>query len=209
WLLGSTFALLLLQRRALPLHASAVELRGRAVLLCGPSGAGKSTLAAFFGASGSRVISDDVSPIEISDDGLRIRPGIARVKLAREAAFALAEDPSRLRAADGPRAKLEWPIERPVDVPLPLAAIVHLRPESASRMPELVRVEGPVSLALLARSTYRRRFLHELGLDPWHFRACADIARSTRSFEARYALGWDRLPDVVSWLSEELAVSCP
>jgi len=60
-------ALLLAFRGGVPLHGTAVEVDGEAVLICGPSGAGKSTLAAGLIALGARLISDDLSVIAPGD----------------------------------------------------------------------------------------------------------------------------------------------
>jgi len=56
----------LAMRGLLPLHGSAVEIDGRAVLLCGPAGAGKSTLAAGLTLHGGKLISDDLSVVSAS-----------------------------------------------------------------------------------------------------------------------------------------------
>lgn len=58
---GTVTALLLASRGCIPLHGSAVEIDGRAVLICGRAGAGKSTLAAGLIALGARLVSDDLS----------------------------------------------------------------------------------------------------------------------------------------------------
>jgi hypothetical protein len=56
-------ALLLAWRGDLPLHACAVEIAGKTILLCGPSGAGKSTLCATLVADGACLLSDDLTVI--------------------------------------------------------------------------------------------------------------------------------------------------
>lgn len=78
----------------LVLHASAVEIDGRAVGLVGDSGSGKSTLAAMSCTAGARMVSDDVVRVMTCDDGvmawsgpraLRLRPtsrALASVEIA-------------------------------------------------------------------------------------------------------------------------------
>lgn len=53
------------------LHATAVALRGRAVLLLGPSGSGKSSLALQMMAYGARLVADD--RVIVARDGERVR----------------------------------------------------------------------------------------------------------------------------------------
>ncbi|HEY4218295.1 MAG TPA: hypothetical protein VGM67_14235 [Gemmatimonadaceae bacterium] len=70
-----------------PVHASAVALDGRAVLLAGPSGAGKSTLAHLAHEAGIDVMSEDRVWVQL-DPTLRIWgwPGHARLRFAGESA---------------------------------------------------------------------------------------------------------------------------
>lgn len=79
-LYGTLTAILLAWRGLIPVHASAVEIEGLGYLICGASGAGKSTLAAALIAQGARLISDDLSVLQMDRDAppvlLRGRPGI-------------------------------------------------------------------------------------------------------------------------------------
>jgi len=69
YLLGPVFGLLLQRRGVTTLHASAVEVGGKAVLFAGDAGAGKSTTAAAMARRGHAVISDDIVPV-VEHDGV-------------------------------------------------------------------------------------------------------------------------------------------
>ena len=77
---GTTTAALLALRGLVPMHGTAVEMNGKAVLLCGRSGAGKSTLGVNLISMGGRLISDDLTALR-AEPGGRVqavagRPGI-------------------------------------------------------------------------------------------------------------------------------------
>ncbi|MDP9055460.1 MAG: hypothetical protein M3N93_14345 [Acidobacteriota bacterium] len=85
-LLGRMMAFLLRQRGWLSLHASGVELAGKAVLFIGRSGSGKSTLAAACHARGHRVITDDVAAVRLNTDGkCVVQPAGPRIRLLDDA----------------------------------------------------------------------------------------------------------------------------
>jgi hypothetical protein len=86
---GNLLALVLGLRGAPVLHASAVELDGKAVAFAGPTGAGKSTLAALACAAGGTLVTDDAARIE-ADEDVRVHRGPAELRLRPQAA-ALAE----------------------------------------------------------------------------------------------------------------------
>lgn len=58
--LATVFAGILIQRKQLPMHASAILHKNQLVLICGHSGAGKSTTLAGLTKKGCRVFSDDI-----------------------------------------------------------------------------------------------------------------------------------------------------
>jgi hypothetical protein len=86
-LLGPVLALLLHLRGMLVLHASAIDLGGRAVAFAGHKGAGKSTTAAAFVAQGHRLLADDALAIDLSDPRRpSILPAFPQLKLVQDAA---------------------------------------------------------------------------------------------------------------------------
>lgn len=80
-ILGPGLGLILQQRGIFALHASAVVMDGAAVVFLGQNGAGKSTMAALMHARGHRLLADDVTPIDIAEDGIRVVPSFPQIKL--------------------------------------------------------------------------------------------------------------------------------
>ncbi len=66
------------------LHATVLEMDGRAVGLLGQSGAGKSTLAAYLISHGADLITDDMLRVGFAEDAMLAYPGPYRLKLLDE-----------------------------------------------------------------------------------------------------------------------------
>jgi hypothetical protein len=88
-LLGPILCILLRQRGLLVLHASAVNIRGKAVAFIGGQGWGKSTLATAFHTHGYDVLTDDVMPIQVGLGEPLVFPAYPQFKIWREAATSL------------------------------------------------------------------------------------------------------------------------
>ncbi|MCG5062164.1 MAG: hypothetical protein KA714_30420 [Limnoraphis sp. WC205] len=91
-LVGTVMAILLQQRGALVLHASAVEINSKAVLFLGNSGEGKSSMAAALQAQGYTVIADDVAAVNWEEGRAVLAPGFPQIKLSQEVAESLGYD---------------------------------------------------------------------------------------------------------------------
>ncbi|NEO02804.1 MAG: hypothetical protein F6K50_48010 [Moorea sp. SIO3I7] len=91
-LVGTVMAILLQQRSPLVLHASAVEIDGKAVLFLGNSGEGKSTIAAALQAQGYAVVADDIAPVSWEEGKAMLAPGFPQIKISREVAEVLGYD---------------------------------------------------------------------------------------------------------------------
>jgi hypothetical protein len=122
-----------------PLHASAVELGGRAVLVLGPSGAGKSSVALELTARGASFVADDVTVLELRDSQVVAHPGPPSSMLDAEGVVSLrrAGRPSfdQLGSVDG---ESRIVIKDASVTPLPIRAVYVLTRSRGSRSIEIV-----------------------------------------------------------------------
>jgi len=81
YFLGPVLGFVLRRRNTVCLHASGVEIQGRAVCFCGDAVYGKSTTAAALALRGLPVIAEDIVALEESGDGFDAVPGYPRVCL--------------------------------------------------------------------------------------------------------------------------------
>ena len=159
-------ALTLAWRGALPFHACAIELDGRAVLIAGRSGTGKSSLVAGLLGLGARFVADDLTVVRLSDAGapavFRGRPGM---RLHRDTA-ARVEATMRMPVAGDPRGKwLVRPHARTAHEMLPLDAILLLEGDAAP-------VTAVARIQLMGQNLFRPRWLAAL---PDHARRGRDL----------------------------------
>lgn len=137
--LESELALFAAQRltRLVPVHAAALALRGRVLVVPGPSGAGKSTLAVAAAEQGATVLSDEYALV---DPGTGLVTGWTR--------------PVRLRRPDGSVERRDLAVASP-PLPVGLVAFVAHDADVAAGWAPLARSEAVVELvahAICARA---------------------------------------------------------
>ncbi len=201
FILGTVFGILLHQREQVVLHASAVEVNGRAVLFCGASGAGKSTLAAALTQCGYPLVTDDFCALTLEGPGAPLAQSDGRqLKLWGQAIDRLQLAPSR---GEPVRKSLEKFYVKPRKVfsaPLPLAAVYILR---EARPPHAAGIQRPNAVdaaLLLRRNAYRPLLVRRMNQKARYFRAATAIANLAGVFHLTRALDFDALPQVIASL---------
>jgi hypothetical protein len=148
---GTLMSFLLLMRGDPLLHASAVEIDGRALAFVGYSGKGKSTMATLMCAANARIVTDDVLRLRIGDDAVRSYLGATEARL-RKSAVELARSfgvaPQVRKTSDDRDAVKLAPSGTDL---LALAAIVVPEPRRDIDRVELVRLSAADALLALLR----------------------------------------------------------
>lgn len=170
YLLGSCMGALLMQRKILPLHGSAIAINGKAYALVGDSGAGKSTLASAFLSKGYQLLSDDVIAVSLTSENTPfVMPSYPQQKLWQESLNNLGMETAHYRPLFERETKYAVPVSSQFFAnPLPLAGVIELVKTENDSI-EMIQIEGLERLYTLFRHTFRHFLIQRLGLMEWHF----------------------------------------
>lgn len=184
FILGTCMGALLLQRKILPLHGSAIAIDGKAYAIVGDSGAGKSTLASAFLKKGYQLLSDDVIPIVLSSEGIPIiRPAYPQQKLWQESLEAFGMGSNQYQPIFDREMKFAVPVTSQfASNPLPLVGIFELTKTDNHRI-YIKPIATLERLHTLFYHTYRNFFITRLGLIDWHFKITAEIANKVNLYQ--------------------------
>jgi hypothetical protein len=173
-ILGPAFAMALHQRGGLVLHASAVSLQGKAILLVGEKGRGKSTTANALHAAGGTFLTDDVAALTSIEGVPMIAPGFPISKIDPKALDAMREPSDELFSIAGHRIKKGRKItERFAEESFPVHHIVSLAAGSAVASRVMSKSDAMFELM---RHSFAARWLPSSHADANNFNRCALLA---------------------------------
>jgi hypothetical protein len=155
------------------LHATVLDMDGRAVGLLGRSGAGKSTLAAYLISRGADLITDDMLRVSFAGDTILAFPGPYRLKLLDQPAIGFLPEAvadGHFNALSGKIMVRPRPEPRRHRAPSRLAALFHLGDPDDDTVTEVssVRLNGLelartlMSSAMDARYAGSSRMEHQM-----------------------------------------------
>jgi hypothetical protein len=186
FILGTCMGVLLMQRKILPLHGSAIAIEGKAYAFVGHSGAGKSTLASAFLNRGYQLLSDDVIAVAFSDAQVpMVMPAYPQQKLWQESLIQFGMETSSYQSIFQRETKYLVPVSNHfLADPLPLAGVFELSP-TASEEVEIRPIEGLARFSTLFFQTFRSSLLANLQLLEWHFQTTAKIMGHIDMYQLR------------------------
>ncbi|WP_077214416.1 HPr kinase/phosphorylase [Bacillus dakarensis] len=184
YILGTCMGAILLQRKILPLHGSAIEVNGKAYLIVGDSGAGKSTLASALINRGKRLITDDVIPVTLTAEGIpMVTPSYPQQKLWQESLNQFGISSEKFRPIVDRETKFAVPVSDKFATDcLPLAGVFELIKSNSVDI-NLTPILHLERLHTLYYHTYRNFMIGPLGLMEWHFKMTAAIIHEIKIYQ--------------------------
>ncbi|RLQ96291.1 phosphoenolpyruvate carboxykinase (ATP) [Falsibacillus albus] len=177
YLLGTCMGSILMQRKLLPLHGSAVDIKGKAYAFVGIPGAGKSTLATAFLQKGYKLLTDDVIALALSDEGPpNVIPAYPQQKLWDASLAAFEMNQNHYSPLFEREKKFAVPVKGQFSSEsIPLAGIFELRKTDTNAL-TLQSIQGLEGLHMLFIHTYRNSLIQHLGLRSWHFKGTSNLS---------------------------------
>lgn len=198
---GTVLGILLHQRGQMVLHASAVDVHGKAVLFCGTSASGKSTLAAALVDRGFPLLADDLAAFAFDAAGrASVHSDGRNLKLWTRT---IEELSLGARQGTAVRRRLhKFHVEPAIasNDALPIGAIYALR---ETRPPHVSGIQGQnaVDAALtLRRCAYRPALVVRMDQQARYFHAATRIADAAGVFILTRPFEFAAMPDVLASL---------
>ena len=185
YLLGSCMGALLMQRKVLPLHGSAIEIDGKAYAILGDCGAGKSTLAKAFLNRGYKLLTDDVIALTFSPkQEPLVMPSYPQQKLWKESLNNFQLDFNQFKSLIDRETKFAVPadVSQFVNNKLPLAGMYELFVTENEEI-SITQVTNMDRFHTVFNQTFRNFFLEELGLMEWHFETSAKLVSNVPMYK--------------------------
>jgi hypothetical protein len=197
---GRMMAFLLRQRGWLPLHASAIEIQGQAVLFLGASGSGKSTTAAAFYSRGHEVIADDVSAVRVIGSGeCQVRVAGPRIRLLDDSRAAF--------AGTRPKGIFQWrkslfDLTRGKQQELAQVNRIYVLDFGCAISAE--RLTPMSAVAILSAHTFAKHWRMTEAALANHLRDCSATAGAVPVYRLFRTRSFAALPDLVRWVETDI-----
>lgn len=204
YLLGSAFGFLMMQRGVFPLHGSAVNHRGKGIVIVGDSGAGKSSLAAALSQKGAWILTDDVARWEHGKEGARMFPSYPAQKLwaatAQNLGVSLAHGSPMAYRTDKYTISSQ---DRFANTPIALDAVVVLSVGDGADV-GLKTMSRKNGLDALIRHTYRYEYLNLFGAMGSHFESVVKLSDRVPVFQLQRPIGSFTLEQQIAQLDTHI-----
>lgn len=158
YLNGSVYGAILHQRKMVPLHGSSFIYKDKGIMICGESGAGKSSITAAFCFTGSRFLTDDVTPMVMEGGKPNMLTLSDRIKLWDDALEQLNLQNEGLIKINQHNEKFYFPIDKEATAKFPLNTLFVVEIHDKMEV-EFRELKGAEKLTILRSQIYRLEYL--------------------------------------------------
>jgi hypothetical protein len=199
-IVGAVLAFLLYQRGFLVLHASGNMIRERAVTFLGESGWGKSSMIAALHKRGHKIFTDDLLPILMDGETVKVLSGFPQIKLHPTAAATLGYDARLLHELDPSQTKRGFRLNGGfVSETLPLNSIYVL---AEGKEMTIEPLQPQQAIIELIRHSYPTRARVSGGIN--HLSQCAELVRRSKLYRLTRPFSLSLLPQVAQMVEEHV-----
>ena len=204
--LSNVFAAILNQRGFIPIHAAAMKVNDRLVLICGNSGAGKSTLVGALRSIGFSVFSDDVCIPETNlSNQVLMYSSYPMMKFWDETINrlpSLGEPDIQLRSDVK---KYGFYVHNQFDTSPKLPVMVFfLEKSNGLHQVEVEEVKGFKLFQYLESNAYRSEYLGAVDLKQAHFNLFSGLANQLKGFVIRRPDREDSIDYITTLVAEKI-----
>lgn len=205
YILGTCMGALLMQRKVMALHGSAIAIDGKAYAFIGHSGAGKSTLASTFVNKGYQLLSDDIIPVVMDKEGRPfVIPTYPQQKLWQETLQNFGWDSSIFTPLFERETKFAIPVHSSYcKEPLPLGGVFEIARTEEDHV-RIVPIQSLERFQTLYDHTFRYSLIPLLGLMEWHFTESAGIIKKIEMYQVLRPFDSFTAPEMVEKILKEL-----
>lgn len=196
-ILGAGFGTLLHQRGHLILHASSVVVDGKAVVFAGGSGQGKSTIALALYRRGYKLLSDDVTAIDMTAAIPRAILGYSQINVQPDVLVAHSCDPTQFDKVEPALEKRVIPTRQAYSDSVFLLKQIYVLAEGDET--EIEVLGSFEALAELLGRSYCFRMLTPRGRSK-HLAQCAKLAQTASVLRFKICRSLEELPAAIQLL---------
>jgi len=192
------------QRDYMVLHGSAIDIMGQGIIVTGAKGRGKSTLTATLLARGHRLITDDITAINITTDTIELLPGIPNLKIWSDAARATGINFSNLTKINPFIDKYNYALPHHYsNKRVPLTTIIFLTHGEETNIEEI-----PLNKRILwlIANSYFSRYTHALSKSDNKriFKQSVQLAQRLRILILAYPRNLQLLPNIATIIENKI-----
>lgn len=184
FLTGSCLGFIMIQKRNIAIHGSAMLINNKCMILTGNRGAGKSTLSTALRLKGYKLLSDDVSAITIKD-AVYVEAGFPYQKLCEDAMVKLGYNKDKYKSpkSNTERKYLVPILEQFIYESKKLQFIIEIECNDSDEI-NIVEIKGSEKLNRIIQNIYRNEcFTYIGGLSSRQFKLCLEVARNIKFYK--------------------------